>query len=392
MADDNTEEATWTSSRAKAIKEQLEIESNKIMLPNADGIGQHQDTFKVPVRSNDVKEALPVYEIDRKYVSYNFDNVRLWKYKKKKCKDLGIEKLDPKNEAHQNAIEDLLLNTHAYSNVSAADLKLDMAKKGQEDAALITPAGVLWNGNRRCAVLSDFYKNGFKKPNVVTIPAGDRKHNRIKVAVLPADLDLKQLRDLEKRLQQKPHTEEEYGRVNEMGDIHDKIHEHEFENGSFNDATSEEKKYFEKEFGYTEWKTWNKIIRAKKCIELMNAYLQSRHTEKTPLIGNYDHIEENVGGVTWFENQVLQLDEVEKYFDANPDRGDKDTMILGFQENAFSAYETGDVEQKRLRQLSSALQHATGDGDAKDTQPLLDSFIQNSSIIQKATELQAEPE
>ena len=51
MSDDNTEEATWTSSRANAIKEQLEIESNKIMLPNADGTGQHQDTTKVPVHS-----------------------------------------------------------------------------------------------------------------------------------------------------------------------------------------------------------------------------------------------------------------------------------------------------------------------------------------------------
>ena len=392
MSGDNTEEATWTSSRANAIKEQLEIESNKIMLPNADGTGQHQDTTKVPVHSDDVKEALPIFEIDRKYVLYNFDNVRLWKYKKKKCIDLGTEKLDPSNEAHQNAIEDLLLNTKAYSNVQAADLKLDIAKKGQEDAALITPVGVLWNGNRRCAVLSDFYKNGFRKPNVVTIPAGDAKYNRIKVAVLPADLDLKQLRDLEKRLQQKPHTEEEYGRVNEMGDIHDRIHEHPFDNGSFNDATSDEKKYFEKEFGDTEWKTWNKIIRAKKCIELMDDYLQSRHTENTPLIGNYQHIEEGIGGVTWFENLVLQLDEVGKYFDANPDRGDKDAMILGFQENAFSAYETGDVEQKRLRQLTSSLQNATGDGDVKDTQPLLDSFIQNSPIIQKAAELQAEPE
>ena len=38
------------------------------------------------------------------------------------------------------------------------------------------------------------------------------------------------------------------------------------------------------------------------------------------------------------------------------------------------------------------MQHATGDGDAKDTQPLLDSFIQNSPIIQRAAELQAEPE
>ena len=163
------------------------------MLANADKQGQHQDTTKVPVYADKDKIALPVYEIDRRYVSYNFDNVRLWKYKKKKCIELGTEKLDPKNEAHQNAIEDLLLNTKAYSNVQAADLKLDIAKKGQEDAALITPAGVLWNGNRRCAVLSDFYKNGFKKPNVVTIPAGDAKYNRIKVAILPADLDLKQL-------------------------------------------------------------------------------------------------------------------------------------------------------------------------------------------------------
>ena len=42
----------------------------------------------------------------------------------------------------------------------------------------------------------------------------------------------------------------------------------------------------------------------------MDDYLQSRHTERMPLIGNYQHVEENIGGVTWFENLVAHLEDV----------------------------------------------------------------------------------
>ena len=44
------------------------------------------------------------------------------------------------------------------------------------------------------------------------------KRNRVILSFLKNTIGFKELRDLEKRLQQKPHTEEEYGRVNEMGE------------------------------------------------------------------------------------------------------------------------------------------------------------------------------
>ena len=42
-----------------------------------------------------------------------------------------------------------------------------------------------------------------------------------------------------------------------------------------------------KEYKKTEWGTWNKIVRAKKTIDIMNEYLESRDTDDNPLIGNY---------------------------------------------------------------------------------------------------------
>ena len=69
-----------------------------------------------------------------------------------KCRELGIDLddgLDEQNEDHQKIIHNMLLNTKSYSTKSTASLKKDLLLKGQEDPALITEEGILWNGNRR---------------------------------------------------------------------------------------------------------------------------------------------------------------------------------------------------------------------------------------------------
>ncbi len=375
---------TWSSSHRNKVKLEIGIPSNKVIITNPDTGESYQKVIDVPVYSDSEQVSLAVYQIDIGAVSYNFDNIRLWKYKRRKCRENGIDPnvgLVSENVEHQKIIQDILLNTKPYSNVKAADLKEDMAKKGQEDPALITPEGIMWNGNRRCAIIHDFFDNGYNSRGL-RIQQGDGKWNRIKVALLPDGMTTKQLKDLEKRLQEEPRTEEGYGRVNEMGSIHDYIDEYtrenKFSNGSYTTATKDEKNDIVNEYKKTEWSTWNKIVKAKKTIDLMDEYLKSRDTDTNPLIGNYDVIEANEGGVTWFENLVDLLDKIEEKYEGE---ADVDTKIDQWKASQLSAYETGKVEQKKIRNLTSIVKNATGNQDPEDTTSLLSTHVNNDPVI-----------
>ena len=111
-----------------------------------------------------------------------------------------------------------------------------------------------------------------------------------------------------------------------MGDIHDYLENYEFSNPEgYENPTVEEKREIVREFEDTdEWKTWSKIVSAKKIIDLMDDYLNSRDTDVEPLVGNYDFIESNTAGVTWFEDVVTLLDVVSQYYENHPDLGNAD--------------------------------------------------------------------
>ena len=384
-------ESTWSTTRRNILAEQREIGSNKVMQVDIATNTSHQKITDVPVYSDAAKTPLPEYLIDINQVSYNFDNVRLWKYKKKKCRELGIdldEGLDEENPDHQKIIHDMLLNTKSYSTKSTASLRKDLLIKGQEDAALITEDGVLWNGNRRCAVMRDIYANP---------PAGespDSKWQRIKVCFLPNDLDKKQLRDLEKRLQQQADTKEEYGRVNEMGDIHDYLENYEFTNPEgYEKPTPEEKVEIEREFEDTdEWKSWKKIIHAKKIIDLMDDYLNSRDTDANPLIGNYDFIESNESGVTWFEDLVSLLNVVSEYYENHSDLGDPDEKVEAYKNMAFASYDAGKPDFDVIRKFRNTFEKADGSGKPGDSTNLLLAAEANSPIISNWEQISQEPE
>ena len=61
------------------------------MITNPDTGQSYQKVIDVPVYSDSVQTPLAVYEINIDAVSYNFDNIRLWKYKIKKCRENGID-------------------------------------------------------------------------------------------------------------------------------------------------------------------------------------------------------------------------------------------------------------------------------------------------------------
>ncbi len=141
----------WTSTHKEKLADE-KIDGNKI---RDRGL---QKQFDVPVHSDTSKIPLDVWEIDIDKVSYNFDNIRIGKYKKRHCFKLGIDELKPEEDEHQKVVQEILLNTKDYGEKATVDLKGDLVLKGQEDPALITEVGVLWNGNRRCAAMREMFE------------------------------------------------------------------------------------------------------------------------------------------------------------------------------------------------------------------------------------------
>ena len=125
MSTDSDREATernriaWTSSHKESLADE-KIDENKIM-----DRGQ-QLQFPVPVHSTTSKLPLDVWEIDIDKVSYNFDNIRIGKYKKRHCFKLGIGELKPEEDEHQKVVQEILLNTKDYGEKATVDLKSDL--------------------------------------------------------------------------------------------------------------------------------------------------------------------------------------------------------------------------------------------------------------------------
>ena len=340
------EDNAWTSSHKESLADE-KIDANKIM-----DRGQ-QLQFPVPVHSTTSKLPLDVWEIDIDKVSYNFDNIRIGKYKKRHCFKLGIDELKPEEDEHQKVVQKILLNTKDYGEKATVDLKGDLVLKGQEDPALITEVGVLWNGNRRCAAMREMFENP---------PAGGLGkliEGRIKVCFLPEGLNLTKLKILEKRLQQTADTKQEYGL---------------------------------KVVKTSEFESWGMIEHAKETLDLMDEYLDSRHTDARPLKGNYDVIE-IPGKTTWFEDVRKLLRKVRSHWDDPDIEGDPEDKYDAYKTWAFTTYDQVDSKGKstadysQIRRITKLVENATGSGGPEDTTSLLDAFEKNSIIINEWSEL-----
>ena len=163
----------WKTDRRQTIDDEIAKPNSRVTYQ--EGTKTQEKSFFVELINDTQEVALPEYLIDIDTVSYNFENVRIKKYKKARCKTLGVAKLDQEKEAHQKVVQDILLNTKSYSVTKATDLRENMAKKRQTNPALITPEGILLNGNKRVAVMRDFWENGFESSlaNGVNIQARD---------------------------------------------------------------------------------------------------------------------------------------------------------------------------------------------------------------------------
>ena len=379
----SSEETTWSSTQKSIIQGQKEIQGNKIWESEEHGI-QKKKGF--PVYSDQADVELPIFIIDIKTISYNFKNGRLRKYKKFACRQNGIDPeigLDEEKTEHQDIIHNLLLNTKSYSHRTVASLREDLKRIGQREPVLATEEGVLWNGNRRTSVMREL------------LSAGNTEHEwgRVKICFLPEGLDDKQLRNLEKRLQEEADTKEDYGRVNEMIECRRGINDYTFDSGDYTGATQDEQKEIIAEVGVGEWDSWSKITQAKRVMDLIDGYLDDRDTDTEPMIGNYGEIEGSDGsGVTWFERLDGVLNQVTSYFTSNPKKGDVDEMYDAFKAELFSVYDAGEADYVELDKLKKTISNARGDGSAKDTENMLKTFMSSSKIINNWAEISQEPE
>ena len=284
---------TWTTSRKEIIKQYQNLDQNGVSV-TAEGTTETKwKTYSVGIFSDTDVKNLPVYTIPIKELRLNYDNGRItdqledYKYE---LEQKG-EELDYENEKHQDAIRNILLTAESYSNVSSGDLKAELKNIGQNDPAIISNTGIIWNGNRRIA-------NRFH----LEIDEQDAKYGFVEVVVLP-EMDIKQLKDLETRLQRKEDFKQNYSAVTECLNIRKRLLDPKYIT-DWQNPTNEEKNYMKNAFPKVK-NGWKGIIKEKELIDLIDDYLNEvlDKPRKYKLIQNKD----NAGGLTYFQNILNAL-------------------------------------------------------------------------------------
>ena len=205
-------------------------------------------------------------------------------------------KLNPEKPETQEFIHKILLTDKLYSKGAVKRLMEDLDKTSQRDPVIISCDGTIWNGNRRISVMKSMYKE-----------TGDQKWTRVKGVFLP-ELNKKDLKKLEHRLQLAPTFKEEYDSITLLLDCRKMYRDEgwtlkELEN-SFN------RRYKVK-----------KIEGFIKQIDLIDEYLtRIGHT------GNYPFLGEK--GAEFFTNVQAHLENEKKKFGTSEANRDKMTTMF----------------------------------------------------------------
>lgn len=143
----------------------------------------------------------PVYRVPISLLHFNIKNGRFAAELLSKEAELG-HSLDPLDAHDARIVRALLLE---QSEVETLALRRDLERHGQWEPGLITPDGAVINANRRMAILSTLYEE-----------TGEDRYAFLKVAVLPAHVDLRDLWRIEAGLQFSKDFKQAYGPINEL--------------------------------------------------------------------------------------------------------------------------------------------------------------------------------
>jgi len=165
------------------------------------------DMYKVKIYNDTEFVSLNIYKVPVKILKYNFANVRISAEKAKVEQDRNGVPLNPMNESDQKLVEQILLTSRFYSKTATEDLLEDIKKKELEEPAIVTIDGVIWNGNRRVAIL-----------NKLRHDTGEQRYDYVNIVRLP-ELSFKELKKLERRLQMQKDWKQSYGPIQTRLDV-----------------------------------------------------------------------------------------------------------------------------------------------------------------------------
>lgn len=160
----------------------------------------------VPVELRGQGRNLEVWRIPIKFLIYNIQNGRIT------AELMAIEterkrKLDATNTEDAKTIQQLLLS---QDKDETEELEKDIKLSGQKQAGIITFDGTVINANRRMAVLSKLFEE-----------TGETKYEYLRVAILPKEVDQKDLWRIEAGIQFGKTFILNYPPVNEMLKLRD---------------------------------------------------------------------------------------------------------------------------------------------------------------------------
>jgi len=144
---------------------------------------------------------LPVYRLPIKLLIYNVENGRFAADLRTKESTLG-RKLNTRNVEDANTVKQILLSKSSHDTQMFRE---DLKKRGQIDPGVITAAGVVINGNRRMAILTELHAE-----------FSQDKYNYLETSILPRNISDSEIFKIEARLQYAKDYKQEFGAVNEL--------------------------------------------------------------------------------------------------------------------------------------------------------------------------------
>ena len=157
-------------------------------------------TWPYPIKNDDDLEDLFVYSLPHKDFHYNVDNTRILSQRWQWESENPGRVLNPIDNVED--IETMLLDNPAYGDQTTEELTTSIESPSYlKEPILISEDGVVWNGNRRLAVVRKLLKAEY---NV--------RYEKVPVCILE-HLDHNELKALEGRLQVKKTYKAEYGTI-----------------------------------------------------------------------------------------------------------------------------------------------------------------------------------
>jgi hypothetical protein len=157
-------------------------------------------THQYPIHDDDVTEDLFVYSLPHKDFHYNVDNTRILSQRWQWEAENPGKVLSPIDNVED--IEKMLLDNPAYGDTTTKDLTDSIKGRAYlKEPILISEDGVVWNGNRRLAIIRKLLKDDY-----------DVRYEKVPVCVLE-HLEFNDLKALEGRLQVKKTYKAEYGTI-----------------------------------------------------------------------------------------------------------------------------------------------------------------------------------